>query len=135
MKAEEEINHHSGAVDSIGWRGRRFPLILPVEYCPPGRLKSCPGITENIGEDGMLLSLNEAVEVGQNMALSLFIDDGLDFRMVEVFVEVVGMAPGSGTRKEHRAEVKFVEMAEESMSHLKKILRSLDGTDIPLHLH
>ncbi len=135
MDAEENETYLQGeGVDLDRGKGRRFSLTLPVEYCPPGRLKGSPGITENIGGDGMRLSLNEEVEVGQNMALSLFIDDGLDFQTVDLLVEVVGTAPGSETGRERRTEVRYLDIAEESMGRLRKFLHSLESMNVPLHL-
>jgi hypothetical protein len=71
------------------WNHRRMPVELDIEYWPMGGLKSRPGRMTEIGRDGFLLCLRERIEIAQKLRISILIDSGPDFMLIEPLVQVV----------------------------------------------
>jgi hypothetical protein len=103
----------------------RFSLNLPVEYWPADESKSHPSRAGNVSEGGMLLYCPEEIEIGKNLRLRLFIDSGLDFFAIDAFAEVVWADLPFGDEGEHRIGLKFNDISEKDVAHLKTFLNSL----------
>ncbi len=122
---------------ACGWAGRerrKYPRIavnLPVEYWPMNGGKSSPGHTVNISMGGLLLSLIEAIEVGQNLRLSLFFDPGFHFMSIEARVEVVWRDRDAGNGKDHKVAVKFVDISAEDREMVKEYVHAVQGSKRP----
>jgi len=122
---------------ACGWAGmerRKYPRIavnLPVEYWPMNGSKSSPGHTVDISIGGLLLSLPEAIEVGQNLGMSLFFDAGFHFMSIEAKVEVVWRDMHAGNKREHKVAVKFVDISAEDRERLKEYVHTVYGLKRP----
>ena len=120
-----------------GWAGgerRKYPRIavnLPIEYWPTNGSKSSPGHTVDVSIGGLLLSLPQAVDVGQKLGLSLFFDAGFHFISIETEVEVVWREMDSGNGREHKAAVKFVDISAKDRERLKRYVNNYDGLKRP----
>jgi PilZ domain len=88
----------------------RLTIDLTFEYWRVGNSKSSPCEAENISENGLLLLLREEIKIGQKLRLSLIIDWGSDYLIIEPFVEVVwrDMKLKEGS---YRVGVKIVEIS------------------------
>ena len=120
-----------------GWADRerrKYPRIavsLPVEYWPINGSQSSPGHTVNISAGGLLLSLIEAIEVGQNLGLSLFFDPEFHFMFIEATVEVVWRDRDGGNGRDHKVAVKIVEISAEDRETLKAYVHYFQGLKRP----
>jgi len=118
---------------ACGWAGmerRKYPRIavnLPVEYWPMNGSKSSPGHTVDISIGGLLLSLPEAIEVGQNLELSLYFDPGFHFMSMEARVKVVWRNMDAGNGRDHKVAVKFVDLSAEDRERLKEYVHTFYG--------
>lgn len=126
MKKEGiEKDSRFGTVNFEKRKHSRFALNLPVEYWEVDKSKSHPSRAGNVSEGGMLLFCPEEIEIGKNLGLRLFIDSGLDFIAIDAFVEVVWADLPFGDKGEHRIGVKFTDISEKDVGHLKTFLDSL----------
>jgi c-di-GMP-binding flagellar brake protein YcgR len=122
---------------AYGWAGRerrkyfRIAVNLPVEYWPMNGSKSSPGNTVDISIGGLLLSLPEAIEVGQNLGLSLFFDAGFHLISIEAKVEVVWRDRHAGNGRDHKVAVKFVDISAEDRERLKRYVNNFYGLKRP----
>jgi hypothetical protein len=118
---------------AYGWAGmerRKYPRIavnLPVEYWPMNGSKSSPGNTVDISIGGLLLSLPEAIEVGQNLGLSLFFDAGFHFMSIEATVEIVWKEEHPRNGRDYRVAVKFVNISAKDREGLKEYVHTFYG--------
>ncbi len=121
----------------FGWAGRerrRYPRVvvyLPVEYWPMNRSKSSPGHTVNISTGGLLLSLPGAIEIGENLGVSLFWDAGFHFMSIETMGKVVWRDIHAGNGRDHKVGVKFVDISAEDRERLNAYVHTFQGLKRP----
>lgn len=126
MKKEgSEKDSRFGTVNFEKRKHPRFSMNLPVEYWQADKSKSHPSRAGNVSEGGMLLYCPEEIEIGKNLRLRLFIDSGLGIIAIDAFVEVVWADLPFGDKGEHRLGVKFNDISEKDMAHLKTFLNNL----------
>lgn len=127
---EIEAKETKPACAWAGMERRKYPRIavnLPVEYWPMNGPKSTPGHTVDISIGGLLLSLPEAIEVGQNLGLSLFFDAGFHFMSIEAAVEVVWKEEHPRNGRDYRVAVKFVDISAKDREGLKEYVDTFYG--------
>jgi hypothetical protein len=119
------------------WAGRerrkyeRVAVNLPVEYWPMNGRKSTPGHTENVGIEGLLLSLPASLEVGQRFGLTLFFNEASDFTPVEANVEVIWKDRRAENGTDRIVAVKFVKISVEDRERLKNYVHTFYGLNRP----
>ena len=108
---------------------RRLQVDLPIEYWPVGGLKSRPGRVVEIDEAGFQLSLREEIEIAQKLRISLLIDSGSEFMLIEPLVQVVWKETSSeGTFNHIRSGVRIIDIAAREFRILKGFLHILRST-------
>jgi c-di-GMP-binding flagellar brake protein YcgR len=116
-----------------GWAGRerrKYPRIavnLPVEYWSMNGSRSSPGHTVDVSIGGLLLSLPEAIEVGQNLGLSLFFNAGFHFMSIEATVEVVWKEEHPRNGRDYKVAVQFVDISAKDREGLKEYVHTFYG--------
>jgi hypothetical protein len=105
----------------------RFNVDLPLEYSPSG-LFFKRGKAANASEGGLLLSLPEPMEIGQNLMAKLSFSEGSKLNTIEIVVQVVwkDIQLGEG-QEDYRTGVKFAHVTAEDFEKFKNFLRSLSG--------
>ncbi len=108
------------------WNHRRIPVDLDIEYWPLDASKSRPGRMIEIGGDGFLLCLKESVEVAQDLRISLLVDSGFDFLLIEPHVRVVwNESPLNGGGHCFQNGTKIIDISAEEYQNLEYFLCSL----------
>ena len=105
----------------------RFNVDLPVEY---GRteLSIRNNRAFNVSEGGLLLYLPEPVEVGELLALKLFLPSDSKLQTTEILVQVVWV--DIHLEKEwgdYRTGVRFADISLDDLNKIKNFLRNLLG--------
>jgi len=124
-KERLEKDPRFGSVNFERRKHPRFSLNLPVEYWDSETSRIHYSRTGNLGEGGILLYLPEEIEIGNSLKLKLFINSGLVFIAIEAAVEVIWKGHPCGDNPEHQIGVKFIDISEKDMAHLKYFLNSL----------
>ena len=97
----------------------RFPVHLRIQYCLFTGSRSHFGQVLDISRSGLLLHLSEAVEVGQNLRLKIFVGSGTS-KFIEALVRVVWRKSEKGAG--YRIGVRFVHLSSEEMKKLRILL-------------
>jgi len=115
----------------VNFERRRYPRVsvdLPIEYHHADSSIKREGRVANASEGGMLLYLQEKVEIGEQLKVRLFFPSGPDLRAIETLVELawVDIHPGEEWG-DYRCGVRFVDMSAEDMSLLSEFLKGLSS--------
>ncbi len=103
----------------------RFNVDLPVEYVRT-ELSIQHGRAFNLSEEGLLLHLPEQMEIGQHLALKLFLPVGSKIQTTEMLVQVVWV--DIDLEKEwgdYRTGVSFSDISLDDLNKIKNFLRNL----------
>jgi len=100
----------------------RFPVHLRIEYRRGTGSRIHFGQLLDISEGGLFLHLSEAVEVGQNLSLKIFIGSGIS-KFIEAGVRVVWRQFKKGAG--YRIGARFIHLPSEEMKKLKALLEHL----------
>jgi hypothetical protein len=105
----------------------RFSIDMPVKYARARFFKSGKyGRAVNASEGGLLVYLPEETEIGQNLALQLFLYSPSGLNILETSVRVIWK--GIHVRKdmgwEYRTGVSFTDISPEDMSKFKNFFIS-----------
>ena len=120
-KEEGEIK--SGPLVGFERRKRsRFSVGLPIEYCRMNSSKTRPGHTINISEDGLMVSLSEQIDIGENLDMRLYFSGGADLNIITTIVQVIWVANEENEDGFYRYGVNFIDIASEDMERLKSFL-------------
>ena len=120
-KEEGEIK--SGPLVGFERRKRsRFSVGLPIEYCRMNSSKTRPGHTINISEDGLMVSLSERIDIGENLDMRLYFSGGADLNIITTIVQVIWVANGENEDGFYRYGVNFIDIASKDMDRLKSFL-------------
>ncbi len=104
----------------------RFSVDLPVEYNKIGSPLKLNGKAMNISQGGLLLYFSEPLQIGQYLALKLFLSPGLALSTIETIAEVTWTDISvDETWEYYRTGVKFLDISPEDFSKLKKFLLGL----------
>jgi hypothetical protein len=120
-KKEGEIK--SGPV--VGFERRkqpRFAAGLPIEYCRMNSSKTRPGHTVNVSEDGLMVSLSEQIDIGENLDMRLYFSWGADLNTITAIVQVIWVANEEKEDGYYRYGVSFIDISPEDMDRLKGFL-------------
>ena len=105
----------------------RFNVDLSIEYSQNG-LFGKHGRAVNASEGGLLLYLEEKMEIGKHLVLKLFFPSGPEMNTIETLVQVVWMDVHMGEDwRDYRTGVKFVDITPEDLNELKLFLRDLSS--------
>ena len=123
-KREKEKPRY-GTVNFEKRKHPRFNVDLPVEY---GRteLSTQHGRAFNVSEGGVLLYLPDQIEIGQHLALRLFLPSGSKLQTIEILVQVVW--EDIHLEKEwgdYRTGVRFADISLDDLRKIKNFLRNL----------
>ena len=124
---EPEPKGRFGTVNFERRQHPRWSIDLPVEYRPIGSCQNRLGRTGDLSEGGLLLYLQDEMEIGQGLWLKLFVWVDSELKVIEATVQVVWkdfslMAEKNDFR---RVGVKVVEISPEDMGKLEDFLRTL----------
>ena len=128
MKNEEkETKPRYGIVNFEKRKHPRFNVDLPIEYSQTGLFVK-HGRAVNASEGGLLLYLQEKMEIGKHLVLKLFFPSGPEMNTIETLVQVVWMDVHMGEDwRDYRTGVKFVDITPEDLNELKLFLRDLSS--------
>ncbi len=101
----------------------RFSAALPIEYRRTGSQKNSFGHTMNIGGGGLMVSLSETIEVGEELRVKLFFSAGPGLDTIEANVKVVWAKPDPEKRGFYLHGLSFVDI---SQSEIKKGINFLN---------
>ena len=119
----EEIEIKSGP--PVGFERRkhpRFSVGLPIEYCRMTSSKTRPGHTVNVSEDGLMVSLSEQIDIGENLDMRLYFSWGADLNTITTIVQVIWVANEEKEDGHYRYGVNFIDISPEDMDRLKSFL-------------
>jgi c-di-GMP-binding flagellar brake protein YcgR len=128
MKNEEkETKPRYGIVNFEKRKHPRFNVDLQIEYSQTGLfVKHSRAV--NASEGGLLLYLQEKMEIGKHLLLKLFFPSGPEMNTIKTLVQVVWMDVHLGEGwGDYRTGVKFVDISPEDLDTLKKFFRSLSS--------
>ena len=126
MEKGEEEKPRYGAVNFEKRKHPRFNVDLPVEYRRTEL--SVPRHAFNGSEGGLLLYLPEQIEIGEHLALKLFLPYGSKLHTTEILVQVVWV--DIHLEKEwgdYRTGVRFADISLDDLNKIKNFLRNLLG--------
>ena len=127
MEKGEKEKPRYGTVNFERRKHPRFNVDLPVEYRRT-ELSVPHGHAFNGSEEGVLLYLPEQIEIGEHLALKLFLPYGSKLHTTEILVQVVWV--DIHLEKEwgdYRTGVRFVDISVEDLIKLKDFLKALSG--------
>ena len=126
MKKEgNETKLRCGTVNFERKKHPRFNIDLPIEYSQTGLFVK-HGRAVNASEGGLLLYLQEKMEIGKHLLLKLFFPSGPEMNTIKTLVQVVWMDVHLGEGwGDYRTGVKFVDISPVDLDMLKNFLRSL----------
>jgi hypothetical protein len=105
----------------------RFNVDLPIEYSPTGIFLK-QGRAVNASEGGLLLYLQEKMEIGKHLVLKLFFPPGSKMNPIQTLVEMVWIDTHVGEGwGDYRTGVKFVDISPVDLDTLKNFLGSLSS--------
>ena len=126
-KEENETRLPYGTVNFERRKHPRFNVDLPIEYSQTGLFVQ-HGRAVNASEGGLLLYLQEKMEIGKRLVLKLIFPSGSEMNPIQTLVEMVWTDIDSGgVRGDYRTGVKFVNITPEDLDRLKHFLRSLSS--------
>ncbi len=134
MNGKKEGKPCFGVINFERRKHPRFTVHLPVEYWPIDKPKSRPVHIGDISEGGLLLYLPDALAVGENLRLKLFIGDLLALKSIEALVEVV-WKDFHYENGEYRVGVRIVNILPEDLGKLKTFLKTLVNFEKPPDLN
>jgi c-di-GMP-binding flagellar brake protein YcgR len=104
----------------------RFKVDLPIEYFKVNSSTVHIGRVINASEGGLLVTLPEEIEIGQDLQLKLFFISGSEMNTIEMLIEVVWRDIHLGNNwGDYRYGVKFVDISPHDLNRLKNFLMSL----------
>jgi CheY-like chemotaxis protein len=111
--AATQLRPMLAAMDSLGWKGRRHALRLPLftEVVCTGDERQFPLRSMNISESGMLLQPSVDIEVGQEVEL--------EFKIAEVRASLHVVARIARKEGIERVAVEFVGLAPEDQNAIQ----------------
>ena len=124
-KERNETRPRYGTVNFERRKHPRFNVDLPIEYGQTGLFVK-HGRAVNASEGGLLLYLQERMEIGKHLVLRLFFPSGPEMNTMKTLVQVFWMDVHMGKDwGDYRTGVKFVDISLEDLDTLE-IFR--DGT-------
>ena len=67
----------------------RFLVELPVEYRRTNDSRLRPGHTVNFSEDGLMVSVSEPMEIGEQLEMKIYFSSGSSLITIEAVVKIV----------------------------------------------
>jgi hypothetical protein len=122
---ETKLGH--GTVNFERRKHPRFNIDLPIEYSQTGLFVK-HGRAVNASEGGLLLYLQEKMEIGKHLVLKLFFPSSPKMNTIEALVQMVWMDAHLGEGwGDYRTGVKFVDISPVDLDTLENLLRSLSS--------
>jgi hypothetical protein len=127
MEKEEKDRIRYGLVNFERRKHPRFNVDFPAEYRRAEEFGK-ESRTANASQGGLLLYLQEQMEVGQYLVLRLFFPSGSKLESIEATAEVVWVDLQLGKEwKDYRVGVTFADISPEGLTKLMNFLGSLSG--------
>lgn len=127
MEKGEKGKPRYGTVNFERRKHPRFNVDLPVEYRRT-ELSVQHGHAFTGSEEGVVLYLPEQIEIGEHLALKLFLPYGSKLHTTEILVQVVWV--DIHLEKEwgdYRTGVRFADISLDDLNKIKNFLRNLLG--------
>ena len=100
----------------------RYYGKLPVEYQRATSIKIRTGHTVNIGDGGLMVSLSEPLQIGEQMEMRFYCSSGLDLVAVKAVVKVIWADNEEDEDGYCRFGVSYVSISPEDRASLKSFL-------------
>ena len=100
----------------------RFLVELPVEYCRANYSRIRPGHTVNFNEDGLMVSVSEQMEIGEEMEMKIYFNSGSSLITIEAAVKIAWVDVEIKEDGYYRFGVSFVNISSVDMERLKEFL-------------
>ena len=100
----------------------RYYGKLPVEYQRATSTKIRTGHTVNIGDGGLMVSLSERLQIGEQMEMKFYCSSGLDLVAVRAVVKVIWAENEENKDGYCRFGVSYVSISPEDRASLKSFL-------------
>lgn len=113
----------------------RFPVGLPVEYCRADDSRIRPGHTIDFSEDGLMVSVSEHLEIGEQLQMKIYFSSGSSLITVEAVVKIAWADTEIKEDGYYRFGVKFVNISPADRERLTGFLNLYaDPNQIPVKL-
>jgi len=100
----------------------RFLVELPVEYCRANDSRIRPGHTVNFSEDGLMVSISEQMEIGEQLEMKIYFSSGSSLISIAAIVEIAWVDMEAKEDGYYRFGVSFVNISPVDMERLKGFL-------------
>lgn len=109
-------------------RFRRRHIELPVLYTFIENIKTCGGETGNISEGGLLVYLKEALLEGMKLRIEIFPPNFFGLKPIRAVTKIVWAPaePTGGWGEYIRHGLKFIEMDNQSLQQLRRLLEYME---------
>ena len=84
--------------------------------------KTLPGHTVNVSEDGLMVSLPEQIDIGENLDMRLYFSWGADLNIIRTIVQVIWVTNEEKKDGYYQCGVNFIDISPEDMDRLKSFL-------------
>ena len=100
----------------------RFLVELPVEYRRANDSRIRPGHTVNFNEDGLMISLSEPMEIGEQLEMKIYFTSGSSLITIEAVVKIVWVDAEIKEDGYYRFGVSFVNISPADRERLTGFL-------------
>jgi hypothetical protein len=113
----------------------RFLVELPVEYRRANDSRVRPGHTINFSEDGLMISVSEQMEIGEQLEMKIYFSSGSSLITIEAVVKIAWVDVEIKEDGYYRFGVRFVNISPVDMERLTGFLNLYaDPNQAPVEL-
>ena len=113
----------------------RFLVELPVEYCRANDSRIRPGHTVNFNEDGLMVSVSEQMQIGEQLEMKIYFSSGSSLITIEAVVKIAWVDVEIKEDGYYRFGVRFVNISPVDMERLTGFLNLYaDPNQAPVEL-
>jgi hypothetical protein len=100
----------------------RFQLELPLEYRRANDTKIRPGHTLNFSEDGLMVSVSEQVEMGEQLEMKIYFSSDSSLITIEAIVKVAWVDMEAKKDGHYRFGLSFLNISPVDRERLNRFL-------------
>ncbi len=100
----------------------RLPVELPVEYRRENDSRTRPGYTVNFSEDGLMVSVSEQMEIGEQLEMKIYFSSGSSLISIAAIVKIAWVDMEIKEDGYYRFGVSFVNISPVDRERLKGFL-------------
>jgi hypothetical protein len=100
----------------------RFLVELPVEYCRANDSRIRPGHTIDFSEDGLMVSVSEQMEIGEQLEMKIYFSSGSSLITIEAVVKIAWVDTEIKEDGYYRFGVRFVNISPADRERLTGFL-------------